>query len=549
MPRLLLSLALLLGSSTWLACAPAPPDPPPHVVLLSIDSLQTDRLRLYAPEDGAPTPHLEGLAERGVRYANAWAASPWTAPSIVSILTGLHPPSHGVAVRDDTTPAALPSLPRILEARGYRLGNFTFFSQISYFRNLGFPEAPDELGHDSVAESFARWLDGAEDPGRPFFAWLHLLEPHLPYGATGYQATEVTVPGSSGLEAAQLEAIVPVGTATFEPGDRERLLALYDRDVAAMDAHVGRIVRVLEDRGMLERTLFVVVADHGEELLEDGWIGHASTAIEAKLLRETLHVPMILAGPGVPEGRVETDLVQPVDAFPTLLRVLGAEIPELVDGVPLPGFARFWDGDRDLAFFDSSVGGNMTPTERRDARLQGVTDGDCLLASQVEPGVEEKVTVRPVGAVLEADCMARQARLAEALDQWREDQGTQRLELLSREGEAGGPSTTEADGWVEAISVDRPASEATLTWEGTRGQLVLAWSGPGDEYWIEYAVGSGALAAEGMFHVAQQRIVFGPFPQGFWNDLASYSPFRFRVLDADNQARSPWVEFRVREVP
>lgn len=539
---------LLTAFIPWTACAPAPPDPPPHVVLLSIDSLRADRLGIYDPESGVPVPHLEALADRGTRYANAWATAPWTAPSMVSIMTGLYPPSHGVAVRDDTTPPNLPSLPRILDDRGYRLGNFTFFSEISYFRNLGLPQRPEELGHDSVAESFARWLDAAEDPDRPFFAWLHLLEPHLPYGATGYRATKVKMPGSSGLEEAQLKAVVPVGTVTFEDGDRDRLLDLYDQDVAKLDEHVGRIVQVLRERGLLERTLFVVVADHGEELLEDGWIGHASTAIEAKLIPETLRIPMILAGPGVPEARVETDLVQPLDAYPTLQRLLGAESFDPVDGVPLPGLARFWDADRDFAFFDSSMGGNMTPTEHRDVRLQGVTDGDCLLASRTEPGEDEEVTVRPVGAVLEADCLARQARLDKALDQWREDQGAQRLVLLSRSSESGAPSSDEADAWEEAIEVASPSAGADLTWEGTQGQLVLAWTGHGEEYWVEYDVGTGARSAEGVFQVGQQRLVFGPFPQGFWNDLASYDPFRFRVLDAENGERSAWVEFRVEGV-
>jgi len=524
------------------------------LLVISVDSLRVDRLALWNPQTGVDTPHLNTLAARGSLYVNAWATSPWTAPSMVSVFTGLYPPSHGVFARDDTTPPGLPTLAGLLAERGYRRGNFSFFSTISYFRNLELGEPQKGLGHTQISEAFGRWLADGE-PAEPFFAWLHLLEPHLPYGATGYRATEVQVPGSSGLEEAQLRAAVPVGTVEFEDGDRERLRALYDRDLAAMDEALGRVLDALDREGRRDSTLIVFVADHGEELLDHGWIGHASTARQAKLVPEILRVPLVLAGPGVPEGKVYGELVQPVDVLPTVGHLLDLPIPQVLDGVRLPGFGPSWWPFRDHrahAFFDSSAGGNLTSRERRDERIQGVTDGDCLLAEHRVPGrpVQIHLTVTTSGTPSDSASNdvcgeSERRRLAGALDLWRRRQASQRLAVLG--GTTGGSAPPrDADAFTESIEVRAPRDGGQVLWETHQGQLILEWSGRGAGYWVEYHAGAGARAVSGEFTVETARLTFGPFPQGFWNDLAGYSPFRFRVLDADHGERSPWVDFEVK---
>ncbi len=551
---------LSLGLGLALAGCAAEPAADFSVVLVSPDSLRVDRLPPWNPQAAAPTPHLERLAARGTVYLNAWASSPWTAPSMVSVMTGLYPTSHGVAYRDDTTPATLPTLPRLLAARDYRIGNFSFFSQISYFRNLGLGPAEKGLRHATVARSFGRWLGKLPEDQR-FFAWVHLLETHLPYGATGYRAKRASVDGSSGLVEAQVNAVVPVGTVEFEPGDRPLLIELYDRDVAAMDRALGRVVDALEQHGRLDTTLIVYVADHGEELLEYGWIGHASTSIEAKLVPEILRVPLILAGPGIAAQRRD-ELVQQVDVLPTVARLLGLDL-DPTDGVPLPGIAGgWWDwgGRRELAFFDSSPGGNLTPQDRRGERFQGLTDGRCLLTAHVAPGVAEDVRTSAVGDGACGDGDPR--RLRRALDDWRRRQTEQRLDLLARHGGGSGPPSEEVDAYAETIAVLQPRAGDRLRWDAKGGLVVFEWTvdaepeaappgrggrseAPGDVYWIEYRLGDAPLEIRGSFEVAQRRIVFGPVPHGFWNDVADYSPARIRIADAAGRQRSPWIEFEV----
>lgn len=553
---------------------PAADGEPVSVLLFTPDSLRADRLAPFVQDADAglpAVPNVERLARRGTVFSNAWATAPWTAPSVVSVMTGHYPPAHGVVYRDDTTPPGLPTLPRILEERGYEIGNFSFFSEISYFRNLGLGPAEDGLRHRDVAGTFARWLGGLPAE-RPFFAWVHLLETHLPYGATGYRAPEAKVKGSPGLELAQVQGTVPVGSTEFEPGDEEHLLSLYDRDVEAMDEAVGRVLDALEAEGRLERTVIVFVADHGEELLDRGagesWVGHASTAVEAHLHPEIVRVPLIVAGPGVPEGDRRHELVQPPDALPTLARLVGFGTPSRVPSPPLPGIAPRWTdlfrrgflGAREHAYFDSSPGGNLTPQEKRGERLQGVTDGECLVTSRVAPGRED-VTSQRLDAWPEDPAPCDQKRveeLTESLEAWRREQTGLRLELLRSGPQA--PESETVDAWPVAIEILEPDARV-LRWgsgedgAGTGGQIALAWDGSGESYWIEYRLGEGSAAVGGLadqfvvgsFYVEQQRVVFGPVPRGFWNDLALYSPFEIRLVDAENQERSQWVEFAVEE--
>jgi len=514
------------------------------VLLLTVDSLRCDRLRLFNPEGGVATPNLEQLAARGTVFSNAWATAPWTAPSIVSVFSGLYPPSHGVAVRDDTTPPSLPTLPRLLAARGYKLGNFAFFSGISYFRNLGLPAPQPGLVHQRMAEGFRQWLPS----DAPFFAWLHLIEPHMPYGASGYKTTSVQVPGSSGLERTQLRADAPVGSVVFEPGDRDRLLQLYDRDLVTMDETLGAILATISRHGLAASTLVVVVADHGEELLDHGWVGHASTSVKAKLVPEILHVPLVVAGPGVPAGAVCDDLVQQVDLLPSICRLLGIQPPGRLDGTAIHFGRQRVHARRKLAFFDSSVGGNLTPIERAHERLNGVTDGTSLLVQHIDGATITEVSWAQLDPASGAPGARAHTLLSRALRHWRRDQAGQRLRLLGSTNTPR-PDSKEIDTYAETIAVMTPSNGATLAHAASGGQLVIQWQGQIEASWVEYQVGRGPLKLSGMFEVTATRLVFGPFPEGFWNDLVQHNPFRFRIIDPERQERSPWIEFSLLQAP
>ncbi|MGE5345648.1 MAG: sulfatase [Acidithiobacillales bacterium] len=527
--RLARGVALLLGAGLA-ACVTVPKreGPLPNVLLITVDSLRADRVD-YAP--GGRTPAIAALAARGVRFDRAFTVTPWTAPALVSIFTGLHPPTHGVVHRDDTTPKKLPTLPRILGSLGFTLRNYGFFTAVSYYRNLGLPEQAITGAEVIGSQALSEWLPVAKEP---FFAWVHDVEPHMPYGASGYEAAEAKVKGSSGLEHAQVAATLPVGAGySFEPGDREKLLALYDEDVSRMDRQIGKALATLEERGLSGRTIVVFTADHGEELLEHGWVGHASTSGEAKLTDEVLRIPLVFAGPGVPAGRETNALAENVDVTPTILDLAGIGRPRGMQGVSLvPAFSG--RRVRKRVFFDTTPGGHLTPEARKLERLQGVGDGVRIHAERL--GAERQPT----------DPQAPE--LAGDLDRWQKAQARARFRVLAEYGGAVRPDPKEVQTWAEALEVEMPLPEARLTFREAGGTIRLKWRGPRREeppWWIEYKIGSGILSAAGAFSVEEPAISFGPFPIAFWNDLAGYSPFRFRILDPAVKRRSAWRSFSV----
>ena len=284
-----------------------------NVLLVTLDTTRADRLGCYG-FTGARTPHLDELARGGVLFAHAYCPVPLTLPSHASILTGLYPFHHGV--HNNGTYALGPepaTLAAALKALGYETAAFTAsFSVDSRFGlDRGFDVYDDTFEADSpikaydserraeeVAAAFASWL---EPRGRDrFFAWVHFFDPHLPYDPpAAYREEFASSP--------------------------------YDGEIAYMDHHVGRIIGLLEDKGLLGRTLVVVAGDHGEAFGEKGESGHGIFIYEP-----TVHVPLILwAGARLPAGRVVESRARLIDILPTVLDLLGAPAVEALDGASL----------------------------------------------------------------------------------------------------------------------------------------------------------------------------------------------------------------------
>lgn len=291
------------------ACAAPPPVPPPvarHLVLVTIDTLRADRLGCYGSRNVA-TPHLDRLAAEGAMALHATVHVPLTRPSHTSIFTGLLPAEHGI--RDNVSPtlaADVPTLAPMLRAAGFRTG--AFVSSIVLSRqsglNRGFDEYSDRFeidGDDArflntiqrpgdvVMKEALAWIQSAGD-GR-FFAWIHLYDPHDPYEPPEPYASRYA--------------------------DRP-----YDGEVAWSDELVGRLDAALERLGLRGQTLLVVTSDHGEGLGEHGEAVHGFFVYES-----TLHVPLLLRGPGIPPGGRLSVTARSVDLLPTLLDLLGLARP------------------------------------------------------------------------------------------------------------------------------------------------------------------------------------------------------------------------------
>ncbi len=285
-----------------------------NLLLVTVDTLRADALGINGAASGA-TPNLDRLARAGVNFTRARAPAPLTLPSHASILTATDPPTHGV--RDNGAyrlEDGQPVLTELLRARGYATAAFvaSFVLDRRFGLARGFEVYDDRVSRDpaqlerleaerpaaAIVAAFESWLETV-DPGRPFFAWVHLYDPHAPYEP-------------------------PEPFRGRHAGDP------YVGEVASADAAVGRVLDALARRGLLERTLVAVVGDHGEGLGEHGEATHSLL-----IYNSTLHVPMLLWAPGLlPEGVEVDDLVRIIDLAPTLLDLLGAG-GALGDGVSL----------------------------------------------------------------------------------------------------------------------------------------------------------------------------------------------------------------------
>ena len=290
-----------------------PPADRPNVLLITIDTLRADRLGGYGHRMAA-TPTLDGLAARGARFATAVAHTPLTGPSHASILTGLSPLGHGFRNNSGFVLASsIKTAAEDFKQAGYRTGavisGFPLDRRFGFDR--GFDAYDDHLprGNDprrtpyverpanATTDAALRWLASADarQPAR-WFLWVHYYDPHAPYEPLGDLATRFA--GSP-----------------------------YDGEVAFVDRELGRLLRALEEKQELARTLIVATADHGESLGEHGEGTHGVFVYDA-----TIRIPLIMAGPRIAAGRVSDTVGRLIDVLPTMLDYAGIPLRADLDG-------------------------------------------------------------------------------------------------------------------------------------------------------------------------------------------------------------------------
>jgi arylsulfatase A-like enzyme len=304
----------------------------PNVLLVCLDAVRADRMGCYGYDRRPTTPHLDELARESIVFEDASAPGCWTKPSVPSFLTGTWPLEHGVyegSVQEvegsfsDVLPGEARTQAEAFDARGWATAAFIENDQLAV--GSGVEQGFDvyEAGAGDAREIRWRaldWID-AQERGRPFFLYLHLIDAHGPYLVSEESvrrlAPEAPLGPIGGKEWRAVRDAVNGGELKLSAPEKEGLGALYDAAIRSMDDQLALLFRALELRGLWERTVVAVVADHGEEFLERGRLGHGH-GLHQTLLR----VPWILRVPGKDPGRVSTP-VSLVDLAPTLLSAAG----------------------------------------------------------------------------------------------------------------------------------------------------------------------------------------------------------------------------------
>jgi arylsulfatase A-like enzyme len=328
------------GGADPLSFAAAPASPTPggdalrkalagsNVLLIVLDAGRARELGCYGY--GRPTtPEIDRLAREGVVFDRAYTPAVYTLAAMSSVWTSEYPDRHHGAVSfSSRLPRSRLTLPEILTPRGILTAGFVanavagtmggfdrgFAEFHELYRNYG-------SGAGAFQKALPAWLRANKD--RRFFAYLHFREPHFPYDPEPPFDTrfgpEGPIPKAQRREMGWITE-VNQGRRTQSAEERDHLVRLYDGNLAFADQEIGALRRALEAEGLLDRTVVMVMADHGEGLGEHGWIGH-----NVQLYEESIHIPLVFrfpAGKG-PAGKRIGGLVDLLDLAPTVADVFG----------------------------------------------------------------------------------------------------------------------------------------------------------------------------------------------------------------------------------
>ncbi len=340
--------------------AAAEPGAPRGIIVVLIDSLRRDHLEMYAYERET-APRLRRMADEGTLFLDNQSQADFTKVSVPSILSSLYPGTQRIVEISDRLPSAAVTLAEAYRAKGYATwasaanpftGRMTNLHQgVEELHEPGSVELPEGWSRSkngrSFVDRFLPWLELHRDT--PFFAFLHVLDPHPPFEPYAPYDGTWADPAWRTEHLKDIERVRPfippgirrgLAMATREELDRagvapgrfvEREIDWYDGSIRGVDAEIGRIFEKLRELGIEKDTVVAFVSDHGEEFLDHGMHFNANN-----LYGEMTNVPLILWGPGrVAAGRVVEETVQSLDLAPTLLDLSRLPIPETMQGQSL----------------------------------------------------------------------------------------------------------------------------------------------------------------------------------------------------------------------
>ncbi|MGK0358817.1 MAG: choline-sulfatase [Bradymonadia bacterium] len=370
-----------------------------HLLLLTIDAWRADFLDTFL---GHPlVPALDRFADRSARFTRLSANGPWTTPAMVSMLTGRPVLEHGVHYAW-STPDPGPSLAGVLAANGWRCPNLCYLTRVANYANLGYAAADAPASPERDDPTLFEALEAVDS--QPVHLWYHYKYVHLPYWATDEHRAQF---GVSEVPARLRESVgtgfvVPREDFTLDPADRGLVQRMYAACVREMSDWLDRVFDAIDATGQADRFTIVITADHGDEHLEHGHVGHASTAHHGRVWDEILRIPCVVIDPRINGPLTIDDRIEGLDLFPTLLRLMDVPVADHagVDFAPALLHGRPVEADPDRIFVaHSSRWGYQTPRAMDGQHVVSLTDGrikyvreaydapwDALFDLQSDPG-------------------------------------------------------------------------------------------------------------------------------------------------------------------
>lgn len=375
------------GSRTWTM-----PSTRPNVLIIASDSLRWDRIGAHGYVRQDITPHIDAFAKEATTFANMHVATASTLESWATILSGQFPPTHGLRymfIRKEVADrfAQQPTLlPKVLNEAGYEtiavsnwagncfslvdmgfsrrltseVQNFdAFITEATVWAHLLFPlYFSNELGERLVpevrsisshvrpaalADRMVREIDRSVDAGKPFFGVLFFSTTHLPYMASYPFNLKYVDPHYQGPHRYHIDVrvhdLITTGFAPDLPSEvQQHIRNLYDGTVSEFDHYVGYVLNELQHRGLLNNTIVIVTSDHGEDLYDPGsTLGHGTNFLGGD---QSTRIPFLIRRPGLSgeplqAGQVIEPLARNADIGPTILDLVGLDVPDAYEGTSL----------------------------------------------------------------------------------------------------------------------------------------------------------------------------------------------------------------------
>ncbi len=309
-----------------------------YVILIVIDSLRADALSCYNA-NAVHTPAIDAFAAQSVLFENALTCSPWTTPSMASILTGLSPFVHQATQRHSRLSGTFVTLAEKMQSAGYVTAGIGSNPVLGARRNLdqgfhvydfypkgSFPNEylmrtaqklmPEHFRHNASTKDLAdlaiQWVK--KNKQHDFFLWLHFFDPHLPYTPPDAFLPDVRPVKRIGRSFSRLKDIRG-GYFVPDAAEKDWIRALYDAEIEYVDLHTGRLLNSLRDMGIYDQCLIILTSDHGEEFWDHGGYEHGHS-----LYNELLHVPLMVKHPDQTASKKVRQRLPVSGIMPTVLQ-------------------------------------------------------------------------------------------------------------------------------------------------------------------------------------------------------------------------------------
>ncbi|GJM26863.1 MAG: hypothetical protein DHS20C16_32780 [Phycisphaerae bacterium] len=312
-----------------------------NVLLVTIDTLRPDHLGMYGYSRNT-SPNMDTFAKGGTVFTRAYSTAPLTTPSIVSMLTGYNPNRHGVRLLWQPMSRDTITVVDHLHRAGYEtaavVSNIVLGNEASrlgerfgcYDETVDEPEAnrPDMLERNAsrTTDAAIRWLQDRRDSKRPFFLWVHYIDPHGPYDPPSDAPSDFSHDEPIPVEIERIAEYVRDG----ELNDGAEYVDRYDEEIAYTDREVGRLLSAFDAFKFEESPLTIITSDHGENMMEGrSYFSHGYDVNEA-----VIRIPLIVRHPSINSGT--SDRVTSIaDITPTILALVGLPVPPDLDGTQL----------------------------------------------------------------------------------------------------------------------------------------------------------------------------------------------------------------------